>query len=47
MVTMTGMRAPSLRISSFSNGVQAPNRRPSSCANSSSAANSGGVRSAH
>ena len=35
VATRTGTRVPSLRINSFSNGVQAPNRRPSSCANSS------------
>ena len=45
VATRTGTRVPSFRISSFSNGVQAPNRRPSSCANSSSGAYSGGVRS--
>ena len=37
VATSTGTRVPSLRISSFSNGVQAPNRSPSSCASSSSA----------
>ena len=45
MATRTGTRVPSLRISSFSKGVQAPNRRPSSCASSSRGAYSGGVRS--
>ena len=41
----TGTRAPSLPVNSFSNGVQAPKRKPSSCANSSNGAYSGGVRS--
>ena len=45
MATRTGTRVPSLRINSFSNGVQAPKRSPSSWASSSRARYSGGVRS--
>ena len=37
VATRTGTRVPSLRINSFSKGVQAPNRKPSSCASSSRA----------
>ena len=37
VATRTGTRVPSLRINSFSNGVQAPKRSPSSCASSSRA----------
>ena len=32
VTTRTGTRVPSLRSNSFSKGVQAPNRKPSSCA---------------
>ena len=40
--TRTRTRVPSLRMYSFSKGVQAPNRKPSSCASSSRGKYSGG-----